>query len=514
MNLVKAFTAVSGLTLTSRVTGLVREVLAATWFGAGLQMDAFNVAFRAPNMLRRLFAEGAFSQAFVPVLAELRARQSLDESRAFVSRVATLMATILLVVIALVVIWPEALVRLLAAGFYSMPEKARLTEELTRITFGYIGWISLVALMGAVLNVEKRFSAAAFAPVLLNIAMIGSAWLLRDRFAIPVTALAAGVIAGGIAQFILMWIAVRRAGFRFSWDCGWRDPDVGRVLKLMVPALLGVSAAQISLLINTQIASTMTTGTVSWLSYADRLMEFPTALLGVAAGTIILPSLVKHHAAADSAAYNALLDWGLRFTILLALPAALALGLLATPIVATVFHHGMFVASDVAATQAAVIAYSVGLPGLIAVKILAPAFYARQQISVAVRCSIVSLVATQIFNAILIVGLALPGHVALALSVGLGACINAALLFAVLIRRRYYTPQPGWARFFAIVTAGALAMGIVLWLLKGANTSWVHLNNLTRVAWLLGLTLAGATTYFGVLAASGWRPREFLRKER
>jgi putative peptidoglycan lipid II flippase len=513
MNLVKAFSAVSGLTLASRVTGLAREILAATWFGAGLQMDAFNVAFRAPNMLRRLFAEGAFSQAFVPVLAELRARQSLGESRAFVSRIATLMAATLIVVIALVVIWPEPLVRLLAAGFYTMPDKARLTEDLTRITFGYIGWIALVALFGAVLNVEKRFGAAAFAPVLLNIAMIGSAWLLRDEFAIPVTALAVGVLAGGVAQFIMLWVAARRAGFRFMWDFGWRDPNVGRVLKLMVPALLGVSAAQISLLINTQIASTMPTGTVSWLSYADRLMEFPTALLGVAAGTIILPSLVKHHAEADTAAYTELLDWGLRFTVLLALPAAIALGLLATPIVATVFHHGKFAASDVAATQAAVIAYSVGLPGLIGVKILAPAFYARQQIAVAVRCSIASLVATQIFNLILIFWLKLPGHVALALSVGLGACINAMLLFAILIRRRYYAPQPGWLKFAAIVAAGSLAMGIVLGLLKGADTSWVHLNNLTRVAWLLGLTLIGATTYFGVLSMCGWRPRQFLRKE-
>jgi putative peptidoglycan lipid II flippase len=513
MNLVKAFSAVSGLTLASRVTGLLREILAATWFGAGMQMDAFNVAFRAPNMLRRLFAEGAFSQAFVPVLADLRARQDATANRAFVSRVATLMATVLIIVIALVVVWPEPLVRLLASGFYAFPAKARLTEDLTRITFGYIGWISLVALMGAVLNVEKRFSAAAVAPVLLNIAMIGSAWLLQDRFEIPVTALACGVLAGGIAQFVLLWAALRRAGFQFVWDVSWRDPDVRRVLKLMGPALFGVSAAQISLLINTQIASTMPTGTVSWLSYADRLMEFPTALLGVAAGTIILPSLVKHHADENPEAYADLLDWGLRFTVLLALPAALALGLLATPIVATVFHHGKFGADDVMATQAAVVAYSVGLLGLIVVKILAPAFYARQQIGVAVRCSVASLAATQICNAVLILGLRLPGHVALALSVGLGACVNAGLLFGLLVRRGYYRPRPGWIRFLLVVLLSTLAMGIVLWLLKGENRTWVHLNNLTRVAWLLGLTLTGALTYFGLLAATGWRPRDFLRKE-
>ena len=513
MNLLKAMSAVSGMTLVSRITGLTREILTAAWFGAGLQMDAFNVAFRAPNMLRRLFAEGAFSQAFVPVLADLRARHSREESGAFVSRVATLMAAVLFLVVALVVVYPEPLVRLLAAGFYAIPQKAKITEDLTRITFGYIGWISLVALMGAVLNVEKRFGIAAFAPVLLNIAMIGAAWGLRDRFAVPVTALAIGVIAGGIAQFALLVWALRQADFHFVWDVRWRDPDVRRVLKLMVPALFGVSAAQISLLINTQIASTMPTGTVSWLSYADRLMEFPTALLGVAAGTIILPSLVRHHAEADTAGYSQLLDWGLRVTVLLALPAALAMGLLATPLVATLFHHGRFSGADVMATQAAVIAYGVGLVGLIVVKILAPAFYARQEISVVVKCSLASLLFTQACNGVFILGLQMAGHVALALSVGLGACANAALLYTMLRRRDIYQPQPGWGRFLLRVLAAAAAMGVVLWLLRGDNAVWLRVEKLLRVAWLAGLTLVGALAYFGVLMASGWRPREFFRRE-
>ena len=323
------------------------------------------------------------------------------------------------------------------------PKRPGLTENLTRITFGYIGWISLVALMAAVLNVEKRFGVAAFAPVLLNVAMIGAAWALRDRFVVPVTALAIGVIVGGVAQFLLLVWALRRVEFHFIWDTSWRDPNVRRVLKLMVPALFGVSAAQISLLINTQIASTMPTGTVSWLSYADRLMEFPTALLGVAAGTIILPSLVRHHADADTAAYSQLLDWGLRVTVLLALPAALALGVLATPLVATLFHHGRFSGTDVAATQAAVMAYGVGLLGLIVVKILAPAFYARQEISVAVKCSLASLVFTQLCNAIFILGLHMAGHVALALSVGLGACANAALLYFDVAAPRNLSPRAG-----------------------------------------------------------------------
>ena len=513
MNLLKAMSAVSGMTLLSRILGLAREIVTATWFGAGLQMDAFNVAFRAPNMLRRLFAEGAFTQAFVPVLAELRVKQTAEESAAFVSRVATLMTAILLVVVGLVVAFPEPLVRLLAAGFYAIPEKAAMTESLTRITFGYIGWVSLVALMGAVLNVEKRFAVVAFAPVLLNAIMIACAWTLRDRFAVPVTALAVGVLAGGAAQFLLMLWALHRANFHFVWNTSWRDPDVARVLKLMVPALFGVSAAQISLLINTQIASTMATGTVSWLSYADRLMEFPTAILGVAVGTIILPTLVRRHAEADEAGYSRLLDWGLRVTVLLTLPAALAMVLLATPLVATLFHHGRFTAADVIATQAAVAAYGIGLSGLVMVKILAPAFYARREIGTVVRCSLASLVLTQLMNALFIAVLGWPGHVALALSVGLGACANAALLFTMLRWRGIYRLQPGWGGFLLRVVVAAVAMGIALWLLRGEPRQWLAIESLTRAAWLGGLTVAGIVVYFAALMIAGWRPRAFFRHD-
>jgi putative peptidoglycan lipid II flippase len=512
MSLLRAMSAVSGMTLMSRVLGLAREILTATWFGAGLQMDAFNVAFRAPNMLRRLFAEGAFTQAFVPVLADLRARQTAEESARFVSRVASLMACVLIAIVALVMIWPEPLVRLLATGFYAEPEKAAIAESLTRITFGYIGWVSLVALMGAVLNVEKKFAVVAFAPVLLNAIMIGCAWWLRDRLAVPVTALAIGVFAGGAAQFVLMVWALRRIGFHFVADFRWRDPDVARVLKLMVPALLGVSAAQISLLINTQIASMMPTGTVSWLSYADRLMEFPTALLGVAAGTIILPTLVRRHSAGDTEGYSRLLDWGLRVTALLAIPAALALIVLSTPLVATLFHHGRFTANDVAATQAAVAAYGVGLLGLVMVKILAPAFYARREIGIVVKCSLASLVATQLFNVAFIIGMKMPGHVALALSVGLGACVNALLLLVMLRRRNIYVVQPGWGRFAVRVAAASIAMTVALWLLAGDFRHWVSIESLTRVAWLGGLTAAGVVVYFGTLALTGWRPRAFFRQ--
>ena len=513
MNLVKAMSAVSGMTLLSRVLGLAREILSATWFGAGLQMDAFNVAFRAPNMLRRLFAEGAFTQAFVPVLAEMRAQQTAEESARFVSRVASLMAFVLALIVALVMIWPEPLVRLLASGFYANPEKAVMAENLTRITFGYIGWVSLISLMGAVLNVEKKFAVVAFAPVLLNAMMIGSAWYLRDRFAVPVTALAIGVFAGGAAQFLLMLWALRRTGFRFVADFRWRDPDVARVLKLMVPALLGVSAAQISLLINTQIASMMPTGTVSWLSYADRLMEFPTALLGVAAGTIILPSLVRRHAAGDADGYSRLLDWGLRVTMLLSVPAALALIVLATPLVATLFHHGQFTVADVAATQGAVAAYGIGLVGLVMVKILAPAFYARREIGIVVKCSLASLVITQLFNVLLIIVMKMPGHVALALSVGLGACANALFLLVMLRVRSIYAVQPGWLRFAARIAVAAVAMTIALWLLAGDFRHWVAIESLTRAAWLGALTVAGIVVYFGVLFVVGWRPREFFRHE-
>src|SRR5438093_793194 len=342
MNLLKALSAVSAMTLLSRITGLVRESLKAVAFGAGLQMDAFEAAFRLPNILRRLFAEGAFSQAFVPILAEYNRQRGTEATRDLVGRVGTLLAVALLVISALGMLAAPWLVYLLASGFSRTPGKVELTADLIRIMFPYILFVSLVSLAGGVLNVYRRFAIPAFTPVLLNLAIIGAAIFVAPHMNPPIIALAWGVAIGGAAQLALQVRPLMALGMLPRARLGWRDEGVRRVLRAMGPAVLGVSAAQISALINTQLAAYLGDGRISWISYADRLMEFPNALLGVALGTILLPSLSKHHHDANHAQYSALLDWGLRLTFLLALPAALPLALLAVPLIATLSHYGHF----------------------------------------------------------------------------------------------------------------------------------------------------------------------------
>ena len=319
MNLLKALSTVSAMTLLSRITGLARESIKAVAFGAGLQMDAFEAAFRLPNILRRLFAEGAFSQAFVPILAEYKRQRGDDATRDLVGTVGALLAVVLLVISALGVLAAPWLVYLLASGFAKTPGKVELTAELIRIMFPYVLFISLVSLAGGVLNVYRQFAIPAFTPVILNLSIIGAAILLAPHVDPPIMALAWGVAVGGVAQLALQIRPLMRLGMLPRPRFDWRDPGVRRVLSAMGPAVLGVSAAQISVLINTQLAAHLGDGRISWITYADRLMEFPSALLGVALGTILLPSLAKHHHDENQGQYRALLDWGLRMTAFLEL---------------------------------------------------------------------------------------------------------------------------------------------------------------------------------------------------
>ena len=365
MNLLKALATVSGMTLLSRILGFVRDFVIARTFGAGMLTDAFFVAFKLPNLLRRLFAEGAFSQAFVPVLGEYKNKLGNVETKRLVDHVATLLFLALLVVTLLGMAAAPLLVYISAPGFAADADKFALTVELTRITFPYILFMSLVALAGGILNTWSRFAVPAFTPVLLNISFIAMALFAAPYFDPPVMVLGWAVFLGGLLQLAFQIPHLKRIGMvpRFSID--WRDEGVRRILKLMAPAVLGVSVAQISLLINTIFASFLGTGSVSWLYYADRLMEFPAGMLGAALGTILLPSLAKYHADARHDEYSKLLDWGLRLTLLLAAPAALALAIIAVPLIATLFHHGAFTAVDVFKTRDARVAYSVGLLGLI-----------------------------------------------------------------------------------------------------------------------------------------------------
>ncbi len=509
MNLLRALAAVSSMTLLSRILGFVRDTIIARIFGAGLATDAFFVAFRIPNLLRRLFAEGAFSQAFVPILAEYRNRNSAGETRQLVDHVAAFLVLALLVVTVLGVIAAPVIIYVSAPGFAAEPAKFALTVDLLRVTFPYILFISLTSLAGGILNTWSRFSVPALTPALLNLSFIAFALWAAPYFDPPVKALAWAVFIGGIAQlaFQAPFLLKIRMLPRFKLD--FSDSGVWRVMKQMGPAVFGVSISQLSLLINTIFASFLASGSVSWLYYADRLMEFPSALLGVALGTILLPSLSRHHADAAHDEYAKLLDWGLRLTLMLALPAAVALAVLAVPLVTTLFHYGEFSVNDIYMTRNALVAYSVGLLGLILVKVLAPGFYARQNIKTPVKIAVIALIATQTMNLAFIWPFK---HAGLALAIGLGACVNAALLYYKLRQHGIYQPQHGWTAFALKVAAAIVLMAVVLWFAAGNDAAWLGAPAATRVLRLAGIVAAGGAVYFGALWLLGFRAADFSRR--
>jgi len=511
MNLLKALATVSSMTLLSRILGFIRDAAIARVFGAGIATDAFFVAFKLPNLLRRIFAEGAFSQAFVPVLAEYRNRRGDDATRDFVDHVATLLALVLLVVTIAGILAAPVIVYLSAPGFAASPAKFDTTVALLRITFPYILFISLSSLAGAILNTWSRFSIPAFTPTLLNLSFIVFAVFLVPYFDPPVMALAWAVLLGGVLQLGFQLPFLRRIGMLPRPRFALRDEGVWRVLKLMGPAIFGVSIGQISLLINGIFASFLVTGSVSWLYYADRLMEFPTGILGVALGTILLPSLAKTFARDGAEEYSKLLDWGLRLTLLLAVPAAVAMAVLAVPLVATLFQHGAFGAHDVEMTRRALMAYSLGLVGLILVKVLAPGFYARQNIRTPVKIGLVTLAATQVLNLVFV---GLLGHAGLALAIGLGACINAGLLYVSLRRADIYRPGTGWTGFLGRLCVAVVAMGIAIGIAAGSPEAWLAGSAMHRVLKLTGIVVLGAVVYFGALYLMGFRPRDFQKRIR
>jgi putative peptidoglycan lipid II flippase len=523
VSLFKAASTVSLLTLVSRITGLARELLIAATFGASALTDAFNVAFRIPNLFRRLFAEGAFSQAFVPVLAATKAQEGEAATRLLIDRVATVLAWVLLGVSVLGVLAAPLLVWAMASGLRGMNAGHAFDAAvvMTRWMFPYIAFMSLVALAAGVLNTWKRFAVPAATPVLLNLAMIAAAWLGAPWFkqlgVEPIYALAMGVMAGGVLQLAAQLLALRRLGLMpaiglspASLRTAWRDPHTQRVAKLMVPALLGVSVAQISLLINTQIASHLAPGSVSWLSYADRLMEFPTALLGVALGVVLMPQLAAAKASNDVGRYSGMLDWGLRLVVLLAVPCALALLTFAKPLVAVLYHYGAFSERDVQQTAVALMGWGVGLVGVIAVKVLAPGYYASQDIRTPVRIAIVVLVITQLLN----IGLVpLYQHAALSLSIGLGALINALWLLLGLLRRGSYQPAPGWGVFvLQVLAASALLAVFLMWAASAFHWTQLQAQAWTRIGLLALLLVGAAAVYFGAAWAAGLKLRQFIRR--
>ncbi len=521
VSLFKAASTVSLLTLVSRITGLVRELLMASVFGVSAMTDAFNVAFRIPNLFRRVLGEGAFSQAFVPVLAATRAEEGDDGAKALIDHVGTLLAWTLVLLCIAGVLGAPWMVWAMASGMKQSPQGFDAAVTMTRWMFPYIGFMSLVALAGGILNTWKKFAVPAASPVLLNIALILSITLGAPLFARhgiePIYAQAAGVMLGGLLQLgiqvpallrlgLLPRIGVRWAAIRAAWA----DPTTRKVARLMLPALLGVSVAQVSLLINTQIASHLATGSVSWITYADRLMELPTALLGVALGVVLMPQLASARAKQDDERYSAMLDWGLRLVVVLSVPCMVALLVFAKPLVAVLYHYGAFADRDVQQTTLALTGYGVGIVGIVAIKVLAPGYFAKHDMRTPMLIAVAVLVFTQMMNLVLVPYLQ---HAALTLSIGVGAVINSTWLLVGLLRRGSYRPLPGWGRFaLQVVAASALLAVLLAW--GAQHFDWVEMKaqRLQRIGLLAAMMVAAAVLYFGALWAAGLKLRQLLRR--
>ena len=516
MNLLKTLSAISSMTLLSRLTGLVRESLTAAAFGSTVYMDAFNVAFRLPNMLRRLFAEGAFSQAFVPLLSEYKNKNGEAETKQLVDQAATflLWSTILISIIG--IITAPLLIDFIIDAKNRTKDSTVTAIWMTRFMFPYIACMSFVALAGGILNTWHQYKIPAFSPVLLNLSFIVAALFVQQHLEHPIYAMAMAVMVGGLLQVGIQIPSLMKIGMlpriHFKPWIALRNVGVRRILQKMAPALLGVSAAQVSLIINTTIAGSLGAGAISSLTWADRLMEFPTAMLGVALGSILLPNLARANASGDTQEYSGLLNWGLRLTFLLAVPAAVGMAALAVPLIAAIFNHGAFDAKATYAASAPLMAYCAGLIGIIVVKTLTPAFYARQDYKAPVRIAVGVIVAVQLMNLVFVP--LLNGVAGLALSMGMGACINAACLFYLLQRRGIFVPQAGWMAFFAKLAVAVTVMGAVCWY-AAAQFAWTgngaHLHGLLRVLVLLAIIAVSAVAYFAVLFALGFRVGDFNR---
>jgi len=505
-NLLKSLAGVSSMTLISRIVGFLRDMVMAQIFGAGIATDAFFVASKLPNLLRRIFAEGAFSQAFVPVLAEYKNQKTVDETRDFVASVAGLLGLVLLIFTVLGVIFASIVIMITAPGFTNDPQKFALTVTLLRITFPYILFISMASMVGGVLNTWRMFSIPAFTPTILNLSFIVFALFLRNYFHPQILAMAWAVFVGGILQLCFQLPYLRTIGMPILPKLNFKNKAVWRVVRLMGPAIFAMSISQISMVINTIFASFLKSGSVSWMYFADRLMEFPTGVLGVALGTILLPSLSKHASNKDVLQFSKTLDWGVRLCLILALPATVGLALIAKPLTMTLFMHGKFNMFDVVMTQRALIAYSVGLLGLILVKVFAPGFYANQNIKTPVKIAIFVLICTQVMNVAFIVPLK---HAGLALSIGLGACLNAGCLCYLLIKKQMYIPQTGWKVFIAKLLVAVLVMSAVIVLslhfLPLDFTGRTYIRGLS----LLFLVLVASIAYFASLFVLGFRLHQF-----
>lgn len=501
--LFKSTAVVGAMTLLSRILGFVRDVVIALLFGADAATDAFFVAFKIPNFMRRLFAEGAFSQAFVPVMAEYKEKFGRQALVNFLNRTAGSLALVLIAVTIVGVAGAPWIVAVFAPGFLLAGEQYELAVQMLRITFPYLFFISSTALAGGILNTFNRFAVPAFTPVLLNLCLISAAFWLAPRLPEPITALAWGVFVAGAAQLLFQFPALWRLRLLPRLRYGFHDPGVRQILRLMGPALFGVSVTQINLLIDTLLASFLTAGSVSWLYYSDRLVEFPLGVFGIALATVILPNLSKDWAAGRRQAFSQAIDWALRWVALIGLPAAVGLFVLAEPILSTLFQYRSFTAHDVHMAGLSLMAYSIGLVGFILVKILVPGFTSRKDTRTPVRFGIYAMGVNLVLNLALIWHLA---HAGLALATSLAACVNAGLLLTRLLRQKVYRPGPGWLGFLARIVGANLVMASVLyWIVT--RYDWGAWPMEQRLAMLVLAVGIGALAYGGILWVCGFRPR-------
>jgi putative peptidoglycan lipid II flippase len=511
--LLKSGLIVSFMTLISRVLGLIRDVVVANFIGAGAAADVFFFANRIPNFLRRLFAEGAFSQAFVPVLAEVKLKHGDEAVRLLLARVSGSLGVVVTLVTVFGVVASPLVAMLFGMGWFvewlnDGPDahKFELASLMLKITFPYLWFISLVALSGAILNTYNRFAVAAFTPVFLNVVMIACAIYLAPRLDEPALALAWGVFIGGAIQLLFQLPFLAKAGLLVWPRWGWRDENVVKIRKLMLPALFGVSVSQINLLLDTVIASFLLTGAVSWLYYSDRLIEFPLGLFGIAIATVILPNLSRHHSADNGQRFSQTLDWSLRFVALFGLPAMAGLMVLSQPIVALLFMRGEFTQHDVLMVSYSLIAYSTGLLSYMLIKVLAPGFYARQDIKTPVRIGVIAMLANMVFNLMLAPFIS---YVGLALATAMSASLNAFLLYRGLKMAGVYQLSNLTLLFLAKLVVASIIMACLLYWQTPSLSEWVVQSFSWQVLRLSALCVLAVVGYFSLLLLMGVRLRHF-----
>ncbi len=507
--LLKSSLVVSSMTMISRVFGLIRDMVIAFFFGSSAGADAFFLAFKIPNFFRRLFGEGAFSQAFVPVLNEYKTQRSAEEVRQLIAKVVGSLGLVLILITIVGVLGAEWIMKLFAVGFVvnEQDEKLALAIDMLRLTFPYLMLISLTAVAAGILNSYDRFAVPAFTPVFLNLSLIGCAIWLRPYLSEPVTALAWAVLIAGVAQltFQLPFLASQRLLPAPQVD--FKDEGVRRILTLMLPAMFGVSVGQLNLLLDTVLASFLQTGSLSWLYYSDRLLELPLALFGIAIATVILPNLSREHASESEQEFSRTLDWGIRMVVTIGLPASLALVILAEPLIATLFYQGEMTQRDVSMASLSLMAYGSGLLGHMLVKVLAPGYYARQDTSTPVRYGLIALVSNMVLNLLLIWHLK---HAGLALATTLSAFINASLLFFGLFRAKRIQFDPDWRGFYFRILLANIVLGVFLVSLPDMNF-WFDLSFWPRLGAMLGISLTGVVIYAGALRLTGFDFRSIHR---